>query len=322
MTKVLGHKKVETPLNKRPGFQLLGDAESRSPLKQRFHIPPFDVIDTRAGEWQSRKRIWKSLGIDSGDGRADDLLFAKDMFKDSAKYGDQWANRKLETTSIFDPVLCELCYTWFCPVGGRILDPFAGGSVRGMVAAHMGLDYFGVDLSEKQVTANIKQVKSVKNGIVPMWVVGNSLNLPKLVGGKFDMMFTCPPYHDLEKYSDDPADLSNVTYPVFVDMIREIAVHVEALLKPSRFACVVIQDVRGENGNYRGMITDFIRAFRRAGMSFYNEAILVQPVGTACLRAARQFKAGRKLVKTHGRLLVFLKGESPKLGKNEGLWTA
>lgn len=34
-------------------------------------------------------------------------------------------------TSIFDPVICEIAYRWFCPPGGTVLDPFAGGSVRG-----------------------------------------------------------------------------------------------------------------------------------------------------------------------------------------------
>ena len=33
-------------------------------------------------------------------------------------------------TSIFDPVLCEIAYRWFCPQGGTVLDPFAGGSVE------------------------------------------------------------------------------------------------------------------------------------------------------------------------------------------------
>ena len=42
-------------------------------------------------------------------------------------------------TSIFDPVLCELAYRWFCPPGGVVLDPFAGGSVRGIVASKLGL---------------------------------------------------------------------------------------------------------------------------------------------------------------------------------------
>lgn len=41
-------------------------------------------------------------------------------------------------TSIFDPVLCELAYSWFCPLDGKVLDPFAGGSVRGIVAAYLG----------------------------------------------------------------------------------------------------------------------------------------------------------------------------------------
>ena len=57
-------------------------------------------------------------------------------------------------TSIFDPVLCELAYRWFCPAGGTVLDPFAGGSVRGVVASKVGLKYIGVELREEQVEAN------------------------------------------------------------------------------------------------------------------------------------------------------------------------
>jgi len=42
--------------------------------------------------------------------------------------------------SIFDPVACELSYRWFCPKEGEVLDPFAGGSVRGIVANFYGRD--------------------------------------------------------------------------------------------------------------------------------------------------------------------------------------
>jgi len=49
-------------------------------------------------------------------------------------------------TSIFDPVLTELCYRWFSPRGGQILDPFAGGSVRGIVASALGREYTGIEL--------------------------------------------------------------------------------------------------------------------------------------------------------------------------------
>src|SRR5690242_12336191 len=60
-------------------------------------------------------------------------------------------------TSIFDPVLCELAYRWFCPPDGLILDPFAGGSVRGIVASKLGRRYIGIDLSARQIEANRTQ---------------------------------------------------------------------------------------------------------------------------------------------------------------------
>lgn len=46
-------------------------------------------------------------------------------------------------TSIFDPVLCELVYRWFSPESGTVLDPFAGGSVRGIVASKLGGNTLG-----------------------------------------------------------------------------------------------------------------------------------------------------------------------------------
>lgn len=41
--------------------------------------------------------------------------------------------------SVFDPLLAELMYRWFCPAGGFVLDPYAGGCTRGIIAACMGL---------------------------------------------------------------------------------------------------------------------------------------------------------------------------------------
>ena len=64
-------------------------------------------------------------------------------------------------TSIFDPVLCELIYRWFCPLGGAILDPFAGGSVRGIVAAKLGRNYTGIELRAEQIEANREQAARI-----------------------------------------------------------------------------------------------------------------------------------------------------------------
>src|SRR3984893_14805737 len=85
------------------------------------------------------------------------------------------AGREITGTSIFDPVLCELAYRWFCPPGGLVLDPFAGGSVRGIVASKCGRRYIGVDLSERQVSANRAQAEAICAGAeMPIWACGDT----------------------------------------------------------------------------------------------------------------------------------------------------
>jgi hypothetical protein len=47
-------------------------------------------------------------------------------------------------------------------------------------------------------------------GNKPTWVNGDSSNIDILAPGEYDMVFSCPPYGDLEVYSDDPEDLSTI----------------------------------------------------------------------------------------------------------------
>jgi len=402
-------------------------------------------------------------------------------------------------TSIFDPVLCELAYKWFCPPGGSILDPFAGGSVRGIVAAILGYQYTGIDLRPEQVAANKQQADRIltrgpgdevvpvkvseamarlrfngcdpeyirttchatccesststtgtlitihpteqpaiesqggqvidgllqplpgchkcpfkttadlcglhdtpdkpfgciaspftlnKNGtlivrnrykllkcyddgnklpayvafrasldllfgsteaerickhfadgggdiIAPMsrltyqklidndaikhgstiqepprphWIVGDSRDSQALAPGEYDFIFSCPPYGDLEVYSDDPRDLSTLDYEQFLAKYREIIAQSLTSLKPNRFACFVVGDFRDSHGYYRNFVSETIRAFQDAGMTLYNEAILVTAVGSLPIRIGRQFGSYRKLGKTHQNVLVFYRG--------------
>jgi DNA modification methylase len=216
-------------------------------------------------------------------------------------------------TSIFDPVICELAYRWFCPPGGLILDPFAGGSVRGIVASKLGRAYVGVDLSERQIAANEEQAARICGEPVPRWIAGDSRDIATLAAGAAaDFIFSCPPYADLEIYSDDPRDLSTLAYPEFRPAYAAIIEAAAALLKPDRFACFVVGEVRGKGGGYYGFVPDTIAAFRAAGLAYYNEAILVTAVGSLPVRVARQFETTRKLGKTHQNVLVFVKGDARK----------
>ena len=393
-------------------------------------------------------------------------------------------------TSIFDPVLCELAYRWWCPPGGLVLDPFAGGSVRGVVAAKLGRPYVGVELRAEQVDANRVQwdeiggtqtggidvpisaawamkkhnctlahimapggcggkcctgqtrwpskafgeqdfvcgnlgpegctlspddkpigchlypfifnkngklvyhdkaamkasvcagaagngppmIDAQRSGLIalfgeeqfnrvradvmagrdsvfhmdpqtaaewrreqeweaagakpaprrstpvdlpgqaaPVWHAGDSRDIGAICEGvEADFIFSCPPYADLEVYSDDPADLSTLGYPEFRDAYFEIIKETCDLLKPNRFACFVVGEARGPDGMYYGLVPDTIEAFRRAGLGFYNDAVLLTMVGSLPIRAGRQFAGSRKLGKTHQNVLVFCKGDPRK----------
>lgn len=301
-------------------------------LADRFLVPPFSILDARQGYWQDRKRAWLSMGFRSEEGRAENLLNMSEQVTTGYKvhggaYGSEISrdgdgNLAYETsvglTSIFDPVLCEVAYRWWCPPEGRILDPFAGGSVRGIVAAKLGRHYTGIDLRAEQVEANAAQAAPLDLDGSIQWLVGNSIEV-LTPGGEghgldsaepFDFVFTCPPYFDLEQYSDDPDDLSNAKdYEEFLRSYGEIIDQAVARLADDRFACVVVGDIRDSEGLYRGFVADTITVFEDAGMSFYNEAILVTPGGSLALRAARIFNGGRKLGKSHQNVLVFVKGD-------------
>ena len=408
--------------------------------------------------------------------------------------GNDW---DAEGTSIFDPVLCEVAYRWFCPPHGLIIDPFAGGSVRGIVAGYLGYKYTGIDLSGDQLKANRTQwdrirermerpeddatirisAKSLKQLFTPCspdfirdvchahccesskkgtlitihpteekritelggvvedgllvsknkvnkcsfkddcdlctlhgspdkpfgcvvspftitknntlivrnryrmlkcfkgpgaqpayqahrlslvslfgeemtsdiirrvedgedgfsvetkqgtidklkrndaikkgangksggveWIEGNSETY-KLAKESADLIFSCPPYFDLEKYSDDKKDLSNMTWPGFLKSLQTIAQNCFLWLKPNRFAAFVIGDIRDKKtGHYRRFVAEFTQIMNRAGLSLYNEAILINSLGSLPLRAGRVFKASRKLGKTHQNILIFVKG--------------
>lgn len=293
------------------GRDLFGHAikpKPSGPVAERFCVPPFSILDTRQGDWIERRRAWVAMGLKGDDGRGDSLTF-NDPAGYQAKYsGKSDTDSKQTSTSIFDPLLCELAYRWFCPAGGQVVDPFAGGSVRGIVAGALGRSYWGCDLRPEQIAANEAQADAIEPPVRPVWVCGDSIDT--LDGAPdADFVFSCPPYGDLEVYSDNPRDLSNMEHHTFIAAYKRIILRTVRKMKPDTFACFVVGDFRDSRGFYRNFVSDTISAFEEAGARYYNEAILVNSVGTAAMRVTKQFEASRKLAKTHQNVLVFCKGD-------------
>ena len=218
----------------------------------------------------------------------------------------------LSGTSIFDPVLAELCYRWFCPPSGTVLDPFAGGSVRGIVAGRLGRHYTGIDLRQRQIQANRSQAATIcKGGIMPRWISGDSTDIAQLAKGtRADLLFTCPPYGDLERYSDNSADLSNMDYPLFIETLGKILAASCKLLWDHRFAVLVVGEIRGPDGAYRNFVGDTVELMQAAGLAYHNEGVLITMIGSLPLRVRAQFESSRKLGKSHQNVLVFCKGDA------------
>jgi hypothetical protein len=278
-------------------------------VADKFIVPPFSILDAKQGEWQRRKRAWVSIGLESETGREAKCNAAtlRPLTGDRDRMVDKG-------TSVFDPVLCELAYSWFSCKGSQIVDPFAGGSVRGVVASALGRKYWGGELRGEQVEANRQQGRDLcpddKN---LQWVEGDSLKTLD-DAPESDFVFSCPPYGNLEVYSDDPNDISNMEYHTFKAAYSHIILKAVSRLKQDRFACFVVGDFRDKKGFYRNFVSDTIQAFENAGAKLYNEMILATPLGNAAMRA-NHFAAGRKCVKVHQNVLVFCKGDWRKATK-------
>lgn len=309
-------------------------------LAERFLVPPFSVLDARQGYWKTRKAEWLAMGISGEDGRSDEVLFSgevKDFDYMGRKNGEKkshkgvlhksdkgydWDEGEYEGgtawrgsgSSIFDPVLCELAYKWFAPAGGKVLDPFAGGSTRGVVAEKLGYKYTGIELRKEQIDANTVQAKKIS--VAPQWICGDSSKMDSLVAvppyeEMFDMIFTCPPYYDLEEYSESREDGSaKQTYEEFLIWYKVIFGACVKRLKWNRFLVIVVGEIRDENGFYRNFVGDTITCMLSLGLRYYNEAILITSVGSLPLRVNNQFGGYRKLGKTHQNVLVFYKGSN------------
>lgn len=236
-----------------------------------------------------------------------------------------WVNDKIESgdieggmssnqsgTSIFDPVLAEIAYRWFCLKGGTVLDPFAGGSVRGIVASLLGLKYVGIELRAEQVAGNREQIK-IAGKIKPEWREGDSRDIARLAADvDADLIFSCPPFWNLEVYSDDPKDISTLGAEDFFAAQQAIIVAAVSRLRNHRFAVWVTSDVRDKAGLYVNVPGRTVQAFEAAGMRLYNEAILVTAVGSLPVRVNKQFKSARKLGRTHQIVQIYVKGDPRK----------
>ena len=193
--------------------------------------------------------------------------------------------------------------------------------MRGIVASILGREYVGFDLSQKQVDANYYQQTEILkkyDGIrgESHWFYGDSEFVMSDVLRDYNMVFTCPPYYNLEKYSNNPNDLSNM--PTYKDFLRKYGAILKCsadLLSEDSFFVIVVSEVRADqqdltHSQYLGLVPDTIKILQDScGLHYYNEIILENAIGSLPIRAPKSFDKTRKIGRHHQNILVFYKGK-------------
>ncbi|MDP6999063.1 MAG: hypothetical protein QF569_23500 [Candidatus Poribacteria bacterium] len=274
---------------------------SEGGLAKSLIAPPFSILDTRQGYWQDRKRWWKDKIGDSGETRENTLIKSS-------------LSSIVGGASVFDPVLAEILCTWFGKKGFKVFDCFAGDTVFGYVSGKVGMDFTGIELREEQVALNNERVK--KDGLKARYINDDALNMDKHIkNNSMDMFFTCPPYADLEKYSDLKEDISNMDHDGFFEVYKKCLTNTYSKLKENRFAVVVVAEARGPHDSLISLVPKTVDIMVRAGYKFWNEIILVNCVGTLAMRSGGVMKKKRKVGRLHQNVLVFYKGDTSLIKK-------
>lgn len=302
-------------------------------------MPPFSILDTRKGYWQDRKKKWRDLIGDFGESRNDTLITSpeikyKDLYQRTRQHREELgvsfreyldkyvpdevkeheANKVLSAgVSLLDPVMAEIVCRWFGLENCKTFDCFAGDSVFGYVSAYLGNEFTGIELRPEQAQLNSERVE----GMSARYICDDGQNVAQHIAPQSqDLLFSCPPYFDLEKYSDLENDASNQgSYGDFIKILENAFKAAVGCLKDNRFAVIVVGDVRDKStGFYYDFCGDIKRIFREAGMPLYNEIILIETGASTALRASRYMES-RKVAKMHQNILVFYKGNAKEIKK-------
>lgn len=262
-------------------------------------IYPWSVLRSDSAPWQARKRWWlHDMGVDDLAGRQGVEIF---------RHGRSGRHHRISGgKSRFDPVLAELMLTWYSPRGGLVIDPFAGGVTRGAVASHLGRRYHGIDLSPTQVDANQSEAHRWPGAT---WETGDARDGLGVAPGTADYILTCPPYHSAERYSDDPRDLSVMTWDQHLAALAEIAGHAYEALADDRFLTWVVGDLRDHRGHLRCLPEHTLTILTGAGLHPVNHHILVTPVGTMHRMLRRWWTSTRTAGRVHQHVYTLVKGD-------------
>jgi DNA modification methylase len=255
-------------------------------VKDQFGWLPLSVVEPN----KASKIKWKDAYLDDG--------MKEKRRSDDAKYLPGLG------FSEFHAGMTENILMYWSMDNSVVVDPFSGRLTRAFISSKMGRKYYGYDISPttvKRVKAHLEHHDSDAT-----IYCDDGCKMKQTPDDFADLVMTCPPYHQLEKYESVDGQLSDIKkYPEFLDMIELCGTNINRVLKPGGFCIWVCGDWR-ESGKFRNFHSDTIRLFEKAGLITHDIMIMKNISPFAALQAGK-VASKRYTSKVHEYVLVFRK---------------
>ena len=271
----------------------------RVDLLKVYGVMPYSVWEMDSPKYSNpiRKHLNETYGNSSREG----------TLKSFGGAGERTAFTT--TTSYFNPALARTVYRSYAPKHGSVFDPFAS-VVRPYVAMLEGMRYVGCEIREEEA----KKIQCSLGGDLfsSRVEVLHTACMDVSSREKFDLIFSCPPYFNLECYSDLQGDISNINnYPAFLVALEQVLKHSIRFLKDDGYFVLVVADFRDYSEGRKlvnrlvPFVADTIKSAQKVGLGLYDKVIIKKPIGTAPARL--KMWNNRKTVRVHEELLVLKK---------------
>lgn len=255
-------------------------------VDEQFGFKPFSIIKPT----KSHKKKWKDAYLDDGQNeqrRSDDIEYLAGL--GFSEFHSQLAENILKYWSLSGSVVC---------------DPFSGRATRAVISEKLNRKYIGYEVSP----TTVERVKTHFNkvGVNPTIHLSDGTLLSETQDGSVDLIFTCPPYYNIEKYESVEGQLSDEdTYETFIDKMEVAAKNSYRVLKDGAFSVWVVGDFR-EGGKLRNFHGDMINKMTEVGFD-YHDLIVVENISPFAGLQLGKVASKRYTSKIHEYILVFKK---------------
>jgi DNA modification methylase len=193
--------------------------------------------------------------------------------------------------------------------GRRVYNPFGGGVQMGFITGSHGYEYIASEIRQNQCDTNNAICQDLDRA---KWIQSDSSTFKP--EGKFDLVFSCPPYYKVEKYIDydgviPDGEINNMaTYEQFRDTLFTGYEKAIEAMNDNCFFVVMTGDSRDKNGAYYCSESETELFFKNHGLMVYNKIIYLECEFTRLAQAKKTLNY-RKFPKREQKIIVAFKGD-------------